>query len=72
MLKKPKDQKKIDPLKNYVKYSSMGFQMVVIIGGGVWGGYWLDQLVNWKFPVFIVLCSILAVAMAIYFVIKDL
>ena len=50
----------------------MGFQMVVIIGGGVWGGYWLDQLVNWKFPVFIVLCSILAVAMAIYFVIKDL
>ena len=72
MSKKPKDQKKIDPLKGYVKYSSMGFQMVVIIGGGTYGGYWLDHLVQWKFPVFIVLCSMLSVGMAIYFAIKDL
>jgi hypothetical protein len=50
----------------------MGFQMIVIIGGGVWGGYWLDHLVQWKFPVFIVLCSILSVGLAIYFAIKDL
>jgi len=50
----------------------MGFQMVVIIGGGVWGGYLLDHMIGWKFPIFIVLCSILSVAVAIYFAIKDL
>jgi hypothetical protein len=50
----------------------MGIQMIIIIGGGVWGGYLLDHLVGWKFPVFIVLCSILSVGMAIYFAVKDL
>ena len=72
MPKKPKSKEKFDYLKGYARYSSMGFQMIVIIGGGIWGGYWLDHLVGWPFPVFIVLCSILSVALAIYFVIKDL
>jgi ATP synthase protein I len=71
-MKKQKNKEKIDWLKNYARYSSMGFQMIVIIGGGVWGGYLLDHLVHWKFPVFIVLCSILSVGLAIYFAIKDL
>ena len=71
MPKKPTN-KKIDYIKSYGKYSSMGVQMIVIIGGGVWGGYLLDQWVGWKFPVFIVVGSILSVAGAIYFVVKDL
>jgi F0F1-type ATP synthase assembly protein I len=72
MPKKPTNKEKIDYFKGYAKYSSMGIQMIVIIGGGIWGGYLLDQWVGWKFPVFIVLGSILSVVMAIYFVIKDL
>ncbi|HEY4784700.1 MAG TPA: AtpZ/AtpI family protein [Bacteroidales bacterium] len=72
MPKKPKKQEKLDYLRGYAKYSSMGIQMIIIIGGGVWGGYLLDHLVGWKFPVFIVLCSILSVGMAIYFAVKDL
>lgn len=72
MPKKPKNKEKIDYLKGYAKYSSMGFQMVVIIGGGIWGGYLLDHWIGWKFPVFIVLGSILSVALAIYYFIKDL
>jgi hypothetical protein len=72
MLKKQKNKEKIDWLRNYARYSSMGFQMIIIIGGGVWGGYLLDQLVQWRFPVFIVLCSILSIALAIYYAVKDL
>ena len=71
MPKKPTSKEKIN-VKGYAKYSSMGFQMVVIIGGGVWGGYMLDQWVGWKFPLFIVLGSLVSVALAIYFAIKDL
>ncbi len=72
MSKKPTNKEKIDQFKGYAKYSSMGFQMVVIIGGGIYGGYWLDHWIGWKFPVFIVLGSIFSVAIAIYFAIKDL
>lgn len=50
----------------------MGFQMIVIIGGGIWGGYLLDKWVNWKFPVFILLGSIISVGLAIYYFIRDL
>lgn len=66
-----KEKGKFD-LKSYARYSTMFFQMAVIIGGGVWGGYLLDQWVNWKFPVFIVVFSFVAVVAAIYYVIKDL
>lgn len=72
MQTKPRNKEKIDRFKGYAKYSAMGFQMVIIIGGGVWGGYLLDKWVAWKFPLFIVICSILAVAMAIYYAIKDI
>lgn len=72
MSKKPTNREKIDRFKGYAKYSAMGFQMVIVIGGGAWGGYWLDKLIGWKFPVFIVVCSLLAVVLAIYFAIKDI
>jgi hypothetical protein len=72
MPKKLKSKEKIDYLKGYARYSSMGFQMIVIIGGGIWGGYLLDRWINWKFPVFIVLGAILSVGIAIYYFVRDL
>ena len=60
------------PLHNYAKYSSIALQMVVIILVGVFGGVKLDELLNLKFPVFTVILSLLSVALAIYYVIKDL
>jgi hypothetical protein len=71
MPKKLQNKKAFD-YKSYARYSSMFFQMAVIIGGGVWGGYWLDQLVKWEFPVFIVLCSFISIVAAIYYVVRDL
>jgi len=31
------------PISSYAKYSSMGFQMIAIIGGFTYGGYKIDQ-----------------------------
>jgi len=45
--------------------------MVVIIAGGVFGGYKLDQYLGWKFPLFTVVLSMFAVAIAIYLAVKD-
>jgi hypothetical protein len=65
----PKEPKK---LNDFAKYSTMAFQMVIIIGLGVFGGIKLDKWVHMQFPLFTVLLSILAVALALYYFIKDL
>lgn len=65
--KKPQKQ-----LNNYVRYSSLAFQMLGIILIGVFGGMKLDQLINWEFPVFTVVLSISSVFGAIFFAVKDL
>jgi F0F1-type ATP synthase assembly protein I len=65
---------KSDPKKNlnqYARYSSMAFQMLVIILAGVFGGFKIDQWLHSR-PVFTVILSLLAVFLSIYFVVKDL
>lgn len=59
-------------LNSYAKYSSIAFQMLVIILAGVFGGYKLDQWLELNLPVFTVLLSLLSVILAIYTVVKDL
>jgi F0F1-type ATP synthase assembly protein I len=58
-------------LNNYARYSGMAVQMLVIILIGVFGGFKLDQWLNTK-PVLTVILSLASVALSIYFVTKDL
>ena len=58
-------------LNNYARYSSIAFQMLVIILIGVFGGVKLDEWINTGFPIFTVLLSIVSVFLAIYQVTKD-
>jgi len=64
-----KNQK--NPLPEYTRYSSLAMQMLVVIAGGVFGGFKLDKYLHLKFPVFTVSFSVLSVALAIYIAIKD-
>lgn len=63
---------KKNQLNNYARYSSMAFQMGLIIFGGSYGGVLLDRYLNWNFPVFTFIFSILSVVIAVYFFIRDL
>jgi F0F1-type ATP synthase assembly protein I len=65
-----KDQNK-RALNNYAKYSSMAFQMLVIILIGLFAGYKLDIWLHTK-PLLTVILSLSSVILAIYFVTKDL
>jgi hypothetical protein len=64
----PKNKK---PVNDYIRYSGLGFQMLAIILLGVFGGYKLDKLIHIRFPVFTLVLSMLSVALAIYYGIKD-
>lgn len=69
-MKNEKDKKKL--LEGYARYTSIAFQMIVIILLGVFGGIELDKLTGWEFPVFTVVLSIFSVVLAIYSVTRDL
>jgi len=63
--------KKKKSFDNYIRYSGMGVQMLAIIAAGVFGGYKLDIIAGNKFPVFLILFSILSVGFSIYSAVKD-
>lgn len=68
----PSLEKKKKSLDNYTRYSSIAFQMLIIILIGVFGGIELDKWLKFSFPVFTVILSILAVILSIYTVTKNL
>jgi F0F1-type ATP synthase assembly protein I len=65
--KPPKPKK---PLDNFIQYSSLGFEMLVIICVGVWLGIKLDHWLTMSFPLFTLLFMVLSVIGAIYHVIR--
>jgi membrane protein DedA with SNARE-associated domain len=63
---------KENPLKFYAKYSSLALQMGVIIVAGAFGGREIDKHVNWKFPVFTLILTILSVIVALVYGMREL
>ena len=70
--REPKNPRKLSgSLSDYTKYSNLGFQMVVILLAGVFGGIKLDKIINTGFPLFTVLLSFCAVIFSTYISVKD-
>lgn len=67
-----KKSNKDSSLKEYAKYSSLAFQMIIIIVGGTLIGIKLDQWLQWAFPLFKVVFPILSVFLALYVALKDI
>lgn len=65
-------EKKKKSLDSYTRYSSIAFQMLIIILIGVFGGVKLDAWLKLTVPVFTIILSISSVILAIYTVTKDL
>lgn len=68
----PSLEKKKKSLDNYTRYSSIAFQMLIIILIGVFGGIKLDEWLKLSVPVFTIVLSVLAVILSIYTVTRDL
>lgn len=52
---------------NFIRYSSLGFEMMVIIGAGTFGGYKIDQWMNNEFKGFTFGLMIFSVVIAIVY-----
>lgn len=58
-------------LNTYARYSSLGFAMIAVILLGVFGGHYIDGYLKWKFPLFTVVLTLLALGYALYYLIKE-
>ncbi len=63
-----KSKKKLD---QFIRYSSLAFEMMVIMAAGVFTGYKIDHWLNLSFPVFTLVLMILAVIGAIFYAIRN-
>ncbi|MFN5183851.1 MAG: AtpZ/AtpI family protein [Bacteroidota bacterium] len=63
---------KKQPNHQYLKYASMGTQMLVTIALGIFLGIKLDKWLHLGFPVFTVALSLVSVVASIYIAVKDL
>ncbi|BBE18074.1 hypothetical protein AQPE_2234 [Aquipluma nitroreducens] len=62
-----KPKKKLD---DFIRYSSLAFEMIVIMGVGTWLGTLIDHWIEFKFPVFTLALMILSVIGAIYHAVR--
>ncbi|MBK0382742.1 AtpZ/AtpI family protein [Pedobacter sp. SD-b] len=65
-------EKERQRLNSYAKYSSLGFQMVGIIGVFTFIGYKIDESTQNQTPYYTAGFSLLGVAISLYFVFKAL
>lgn len=59
------------PFDQFVKYSNLGIQMLVIIGLGAWGGHMLDQRLDTTKPWWTMGLSLLGAIVAIIYTIRE-
>ncbi|MBK6285691.1 MAG: AtpZ/AtpI family protein [Draconibacterium sp.] len=52
---------------NFIRYSSLGFEMMAIIGIGTFGGYKIDQWMSNNFKAFTLGLMVLSVILAIIY-----
>ena len=69
-MKQDKFHKKKKKLDDFIRYSNLAFEMVAIMGVGVFAGIKIDQWLEMRFPAFTLGLMILSVAGAIYHVIR--
>jgi F0F1-type ATP synthase assembly protein I len=59
------DKSKEPKYGNALKYASLGTQMMVLLGLGVWGGIKLDEYWNCS-PLFLILFPVLGLTFSLY------
>ena len=67
-----KQRNKHKKLNNFIRYSSLGFEMMAIIGGFTFLGFKIDQWLEYEFKAFTFGLMILSVIVALIYGTKNL
>lgn len=59
------------PYSHIIRYTNIAVQMIVVIVLGTFGGKYLDDHLQWRFPVFTLLGALVSVFAALYLSIKE-
>ena len=54
----------------YAMYSSLAIQMIVIIGGGSYLGWFFDEQTVGEFPIYTLILSLVSVSGSMYYIIS--
>lgn len=65
------EPKRNNRFNQYARYSGIAFQMIAIVLIGTYGGMKLDEIVENDHSIFTIICSLLAVGMSMYYVIRQ-
>jgi hypothetical protein len=60
------------PKNDYIKYSGIGIQLLVVVFLVTYAGFWLDRYFQTAKPIFSILFGILSVVLGIWFMVKEL
>lgn len=63
--------RKQKPSNLLLRYAGLAFQMMAGIGVALWLGYLLDKKVDMGFPLFMIIFSLLALALLLWQIVKD-
>ena len=58
--------------QNTMRFAGLATQWMVTLGIAVWGGYKIDKWIGWKFPVFIFLLALGALALSFWQLMNEL
>ena len=68
----PPIRKKSKQVNSYIKYSGLGFQLLVTIAIAGWLGYLLDRYLSLKLPVFMLICILVGFAGSVYSIYRSI
>jgi F0F1-type ATP synthase assembly protein I len=55
----------------YLRYIGLGFQLIALIGAALFVGYKIDQWAGFRFPLFMIVLSLLAIGLLLWRIVKD-
>lgn len=70
-MKDPEFDKRKKKIDLFIRYSSLAFEMMIIMAAGVFAGYKIDHWLELSFPAFTLGLMILSVVGAIFYAIKN-
>lgn len=59
------------PSDSLLRYAGLAFQMIVAIGLSLFIGHKIDQWTGMRFPLFMIVLSLLALALLLWQIVKD-